>query len=268
MYTPNELRDIRFSKAVFGGYDTSDVDRIFAAVSDDYSTLFKENMKLKKNMKTLADAVENYRKVDEAMRKALITAQDMATEMVADAEVKSREMLANASTEAKLKIRELSEQIAAEEKRLSEIRSEAAEFIDRIAALYENEREKFESLKVAILPDEKKEEEVIPASEPMSDTLDQISKSIDEKMRAEEEEIIRKAREASAAAQVPKSEMAEEEDEDADVKRADDTIPFGNKIPTSEEMDILEAAAEKNSSRHANREPLKFGKDYDIDSEE
>ena len=50
MYTPNELRDIKFSKAVFGGYDTSDVDRVFAAVSDDYSALFKENMKLKKNM--------------------------------------------------------------------------------------------------------------------------------------------------------------------------------------------------------------------------
>ena len=266
MYTPNELRDIKFSKAVFGGYDTSDVDRIFAAVSDDYSTLFKENMKLKKNMKTLADAVENYRKVDEAMRKALITAQDMATEMVAEAEVKSRDMLATASAEAKLKIRELSEQIAAEEKRLSEIRSEAAEFIDRIAALYQNEREKFESLRTAILPEEKKEEEDAPKAEPMSDTIDQISKSIEEKMRAEEEEIIRKAREAAAAAQVPKAEQTED-DEDADVKRADDTIPFEGKIPTEAEMDFLEAQAEKKPGR-PEFPGLKFGKDYDIDSED
>ena len=267
MYTPNELRDIRFGKAVFGGYDTSDVDRIFAAVSDDYSALFKENMKLKKNMKTLADAVENYRKVDEAMRKALITAQDMATEMVAEAEVKSRDMLATASAEAKLKIRELSEQIAAEEKRLSDIRSEAAEFIDRIAALYQSERDKFESLKVAILPEEKKEEESAPESETMSDTIDQISKSIEEKMRAEEEEIIRKAREAAEAAQVPQAETSEE-DEDADVKRADDTIAFESKIPTEEEMDILEAAADKKKHNRPEFPGLKFGKDYDIDDED
>ncbi|MBR2181178.1 MAG: DivIVA domain-containing protein, partial [Oscillospiraceae bacterium] len=48
MFTPNELKEIKFDKAVFGGYDTEDVDKAFSAISEDYTTLFKENTVLKK----------------------------------------------------------------------------------------------------------------------------------------------------------------------------------------------------------------------------
>ena len=78
MFTPKELKEIKFDKAVFGGYDVEDVDKILASVTEDYATLFKENTMLKKKLKLLADTVEDYRSVDEAMRKALITAQNMA----------------------------------------------------------------------------------------------------------------------------------------------------------------------------------------------
>ena len=88
MFTPKELREIKFDKAVFGGYDVDDVDKAFASISEDYTTLFKENTVLKKKLKLLADTVEDYRSVDEAMRKALITAQNMANDMVAEAEKK------------------------------------------------------------------------------------------------------------------------------------------------------------------------------------
>ena len=32
MFTPNELKEISFDKAVFGGYDISDVDKLFSAL--------------------------------------------------------------------------------------------------------------------------------------------------------------------------------------------------------------------------------------------
>ena len=82
MYTPNELKEIRFDKARFGGYDSASVDKTFATVCEDYSSLFKENTMLKKKLKILADTVEEYRSVDDAMRKALVNAQNMANEMV------------------------------------------------------------------------------------------------------------------------------------------------------------------------------------------
>ena len=263
MYTPNEVRELSFNKAVFGGYDAADVDRVFATLSEDYATLFKENTMLKKKLKLLADTVEDYRGVDEAMRKALITAQNMANEMVAEAEKKSRDMLETATNEAKAQITTLTAQVAAEEEKLNRAKAQTAEFIDSIVKIFDVEREKFMTLK----------EEVAPAAEvtapeakaPMSDTLDEIARALEEKMRVEEEAARREAEEMAA------KKAAAPQDEDADMKKASDTISFENKAPTEEEMDKLEAEAEKKPRPRRARpvfENLKFGADYDVNNED
>ncbi len=260
MYTPNEVREISFNKAVFGGYDMGDVDRAFSSLSDDYATLFKENTMLKKKLKLLADTVEDYRGVDEAMRKALITAQNMANEMVADAEKKSRDMLETATNEAKAKIGSLTAQIAAEEEKLARAKAATADFIDNITKIFDVEREKFMTLKSEVAPAQS-----APASEkaPMSDTLEEIAKSLDEKVRLEEEADRREEEEKAA------EEAAKLCDEDADMKKVSDTIPFENNVPTEEEMDKLEAEAEKPARRaRPVFENLKFGTDYDIKNED
>ncbi len=256
MYTPNEVREISFGKAVFGGYDMSDVDRAFANVAEDYATLFKENAMLKKKLKLLADTVEDYRGVDEAMRKALITAQNMANDMVAEAEKKSREMVETATAEAKAQISGLTAAVAAEEARLAKAKAETADFIDNITKIFDAEREKFAVLKTEVAP------EVVPevdtTATTMSDTVDEIAKSLEEKVRLEEEEIARAPEKVS----VPS--------DDSDVKVVSDTIPFENAAPTEAEMDALEEAAEKKPKRRARPvfENLKFGTDYDIKDED
>lgn len=261
MFTPNELKEIKFDKAVFGGYDTEDVDKAFSAISEDYTTLFKENTVLKKKLKLLADTVEDYRSVDEAMRKALITAQNMANDMISDAEKKSREMLANASDDAKARIRELTSLVEAEEKKLLDARNKTAQFIDNVTAMFAAESEKFISLKNAVAPEmPAAEPEVTPSS--VDDTLDEIALALDEKIKLEEEHIQEKKAE-------DKPVQEPEEDEDADMKMVSDTISFESDIPTEEEMAALEAAAEKPHRRHrVEFENLKFGTSYDMKSED
>jgi len=272
MFTPNELKEISFDKAVFGGYDTEDVDKAFSAVCEDYTTLFKENTMLKKKLKLLADTVEDYRSVDEAMRKALITAQNMANEMVADAEKKSKEMLTTASNDAKMQIRELTAQIEAEEKKLNAARAATAEFIDNVTAMFVAESEKFRTLKTAVEPPVVAVEAPAP-TEKMSDTLDEISKSLEERVRLEEEEMARKEKERAEAEAKAKAEAEAAakaaEDEDADMKKVSDTITFENSVPTEEEMAALEAAAERPSRRkRVEFENLKFGTSYDIKNDD
>ncbi len=261
MFTPNELKEIKFDKAVFGGYDTEDVDKAFSAISEDYTTLFKENTVLKKKLKLLADTVEDYRSVDEAMRKALITAQNMANDMIADAEKKSREMLANASDDAKARIRELTSLVEAEEKKLYDARNKTAQFIDNITAMFAAESEKFIGLKNAVAP-ETPPAETDATSSRIGDTLDEIALALDEKVKLEEAQIQEKPEEAAPVQEPP-------EDEDADMKKVSDTISFESDIPTEEEMAALEAAADKPRRRHrVEFENLKFGTSYDMKSEE
>ncbi len=259
MYTPNEVREINFNKAVFGGYDVSDVDRVFSSIADDYATLFKENTMLKKKLKLLADTVEDYRGVDEAMRKALITAQNMANEMIADAEQKSHDMLETATNEAKAKIASLMAQIAEEEKKLACAKAETSDFIDSITKIFDVEREKFIALKNEVVPELP---EPVQADTSMSDTLDEIARSLDEKVRLEEENARREEAEKADKQEVKKADKEPE-------KKDSDTLSFESKIPTEEEMDKLEAEAEKPSRRaRPVFENLKFGTDYDIKNED
>ena len=60
MFTPQEVSEKVFPKASFGGgYSMSAVDEFLDALTEDYSTLFKENVTLKAKLKVLAEKVED-----------------------------------------------------------------------------------------------------------------------------------------------------------------------------------------------------------------
>jgi len=235
-----------------------DVDKAFASISEDYTTLFKENTVLKKKLKLLADTVEDYRSVDEAMRKALITAQNMANDMVAEAEKKCADMLANANNNAMAKVSELSALILAEEKKLADAKAGTAAFVDNMIAMLAAESEKFAALKSAVDVPETTAASVNKEPEKPEvpfDTLEQISKSLEEKVKQEEEEL------GMTDATEFESEQ-EEEDEDADMKKVSDTISFPDSADEDDEEEVFEK--ENKPKRRIEFTELKFGKDYDI----
>ena len=79
--TVQEIQEIGFEKAVFGGYDMKSVDTFLERVAEEFAAMQKENAALKAKMKVLVDKIEEYRAVDEQMRKALYTAQVSAREI-------------------------------------------------------------------------------------------------------------------------------------------------------------------------------------------
>lgn len=55
MFTPQEIQEKTFVKAVFGGYDMQTVDDFLEPLTEDYITLYKENSVLKSKMKVLVE---------------------------------------------------------------------------------------------------------------------------------------------------------------------------------------------------------------------
>ena len=133
MLTPQEVSEHAFAKASFGGYNMAMVDEFLDVLTADYTTLYKENATLKAKMKVLVDKVEEYRSTEEAMRKALLTAQKMADELVAQAEAKKAELLKNAETEAKARIAELQQDIRSEQMRLTAAQNATAAYVGKRA---------------------------------------------------------------------------------------------------------------------------------------
>ena len=96
MFTPQEIQEKTFVKAVFGGYDMQTVDEFLEPLTEDYITLYKENAVLKSKMKVLVEKLEEYRAQEQSMRKAILSAQRTADNMIAEAEKKAAEVMRNA----------------------------------------------------------------------------------------------------------------------------------------------------------------------------
>ena len=90
MLTPQEAESHVFPKASFGGYNMLQVDAFLDKLIGDYRTLFQENAALKSKLKVLVDKVEEYRATEDAMRRALHSAQKMAEELIREGETRKR----------------------------------------------------------------------------------------------------------------------------------------------------------------------------------
>lgn len=154
MLTPQEVSEHAFAKAGFGGYNMAMVDEFLDQLTEDYTTLYKENAALKSKMKVLVDKVEEYRSTEEAMRKALLTAQRMADEMVAEAEAKKAELLKNVEADAQERRAQLRREIADEGARLTAARQSTAKYVERLKELYQNEMDYLASLSELTAPAE------------------------------------------------------------------------------------------------------------------
>ena len=139
MMTPQEVASHSFAKATLGGYNLAMVDEFLDALTEDYTALYNENAILKNKLKVLSDTVEEYRATDNAMRKTLLAAQQMADAMVSDAERKRSELVSQAEQDAHLRMAELEKAVAAEEYRLRQAQESTAAYVRKLADFHDQE---------------------------------------------------------------------------------------------------------------------------------
>lgn len=72
MLTVQEIQALTFEKAMFNGYDPKSVDEVIEQITEDYAAMQKENAALKAKMKVLVDKIDEYRSVEDGMRRALV----------------------------------------------------------------------------------------------------------------------------------------------------------------------------------------------------
>ncbi|MBQ7001004.1 MAG: DivIVA domain-containing protein [Oscillospiraceae bacterium] len=170
MFTPQQIDQISFGRATFGGYDMQQVDEFLEPLTEDYVTLYKENALLKSKMRVLVGKLEEYRKNEASMKEAVINAQKTCDKMVAEAEAKCAKMLNNASSMAAANTDASDALIAAENARVEEARQAAAAKIGELQ----------EQLRTCIQALERIKGANAPAAKPeKKDVADEISDNIE-----------------------------------------------------------------------------------------
>lgn len=132
MITPQQIEQVSFSRATFGGYDMQSVDEFLEPLTEDYVTLYKENALLKSKMRVLVSKLEEYRKNEASMKDAIVNAQKTCDLMVKEAEDKCKQMLTDAGAAAAENSKNADALIAEENARVEEARRAAAVKIDEL----------------------------------------------------------------------------------------------------------------------------------------
>ena len=176
MFTPQQIDQISFNRATFGGYDMQQVDEFLEPLTEDYVTLYKENALLKSKMRVLVGKLEEYRKNEASMKEAVIKAQKTCDRMVMEAEAKCAKMLKDASAAAAtaaapaaapvVNTQASDAQVAAENARVEEARKTAAAKITELQEQLRSCIQALDRIKTANAPAE------APAAAPKAEAVD------------------------------------------------------------------------------------------------
>ncbi len=257
MLTPQEVSERVFPKASFGGYNMAQVDEFLDLLTEDYSTLYSENAVLKSKMKVLVDKVEEYRSTENAMRKALMTAQRMADDTVKEAEQRRDEiirqaeqqrddMLAHAEENARAQAQELGRQVEAEEFRLAQAKKATADYVRQLRQLHDSAVAYLDGLD-QLAPPQAQAEEPAPAA-PAADPVDETVSDIDESVQR----LLARAMD-DVAAEKARAEAPDTGDEE-------DTIPLPDVSAARPDDEEDEPAP----TSRIDFGSLQFGRDYEI----
>lgn len=152
MFTPQQIEQISFGRATFGGYSIDDVDNFLEPLTEDYVTLYKENALLKSKMRVLVEKLEEYRKNEASMKDAIVNAQKTCDMMVREAEAKCTQMLSDANQAAAENAKNTGALIAAEEARVESAKQTAAKKIEEIQSQMRACIQALERIKTANAP--------------------------------------------------------------------------------------------------------------------
>ncbi len=173
MFTPQQIDQISFNKATFGGYNMDEVDAFLEPLTEDYVTLYKENALLKSKMRVLVGKLEEYRKNEASMKEAVANAQKTCDQMVLEAQQKCEKMLSEANTSATASNDAL---VAAEAERVQEAKKLASSKIEEIQSQMRACIQALDRIKQANEP-------VAPAAEPKQ-TADEMADEISQNVEA------------------------------------------------------------------------------------
>ena len=176
MFTPQQIEQVSFSRATFGGYDMQAVDEFLEPLTEDYITLYKENALLKSKMKVLVSKLEEYRANEASMKDAIVNAQKTCDLMVKEAEAKCAQMLNDANAAAVENAKNADAMIAAEKARVEEAKKTACAKIDTLKEEIASCINALDRIKAANLPAGNQAENA--AQSEMDAVADEISASL------------------------------------------------------------------------------------------
>ncbi len=130
--TPMDIEQQQFGRS-FRGYNEDEVDNFLDRIAKDYEEILNENIKNKEELERLQTRIEEYSRMEDILRNALVSAQQSASNIKENVQIEAQAILENAKIEA--------------EKIKQKAKQDIIDLSNEIASLKKNRQHIFEKLK-------------------------------------------------------------------------------------------------------------------------
>lgn len=145
MIPPYELENKQFKKAV-KGYNTTDVDEHIDFIVEKYTELYRAYNELERKHAEVSAELEMFRNNEDAIRRALVEAQNTKSKIIKDATRRSDVILKSSKENCDRIIADFKEQINHERSTLATLKAQVEEFKYRIFSQYQQHIEYLEQI--------------------------------------------------------------------------------------------------------------------------
>lgn len=136
---PIEIRNAEFPR-VFRGFDPERVRSFLEMIADELEEIIKENISLSERIKDLDIKIEDYRRMENIMKEALLTAQKGADELKRNAEKEAELLIMNAKMEAEKLLEEKKEELNKLKQEIEEIKARKKSLLLEFKAIVETQK--------------------------------------------------------------------------------------------------------------------------------
>jgi len=146
--TPLDIRHKEFKRGM-RGYADVEVDEFLDEVADEYERLFKENIDLNERVEALEEKIAAYKRIEETLQKTLVSAQQSAEELKANASKESQLILRDAELKARQMVSDLYSDRQSLEKQIQGLRGVEQDLRMRLRTMLQTFLKQLEDAPVA-----------------------------------------------------------------------------------------------------------------------
>ena len=145
--SPMEIKEQKFEQR-FRGYDVQEVDDFLRRLSADYEALYKERQELAEQTDTLKEELARYKKLEENVQQALVTAQQAAKQVAENARQQGELIVKQARFEAAQEKAKASSEVERAAEKLAVLNNQAIAFRAQLRTLVNSFQELLEGVLV------------------------------------------------------------------------------------------------------------------------
>lgn len=158
MLSVSEIKNKRFEKST-RGYRCEEVDNFISEIAAQLDTVTKQNQESEEKILKLVDRINEYREDEDAIKKALLSAQKQGMKIVVQAEQEAKQIIDNATIQSQKLVIATKEEYNEEIDKLARLKHDVSDFKANLTELYNKQ------LRLIMQLPEDDEEEIPSVSE-------------------------------------------------------------------------------------------------------